>query len=66
MEFAAEWQASLEKFTASGVVKVRENGGSVAPFSGMSYGSVRRRLTLAVERLGHAKPGPARVHPQGI
>jgi len=36
MEFAAELQASLEEFTASGVVEVRENGGSVAPFSGMS------------------------------
>jgi len=37
MEFAAELQASLEEFTASGVVEVRENGGSVAPFSGMSW-----------------------------
>ena len=37
MEFAAELQASLEEFTASGVVEVRENGGCVAPFSGMSW-----------------------------
>ncbi len=37
MEFAGELQASLEEFTASGVVEVRENGGSVAPFSGMSW-----------------------------
>jgi hypothetical protein len=37
MEFAAELQASLREFTASGIVEVRENGGSVAPFSGMSW-----------------------------
>jgi hypothetical protein len=37
VEFAAELQASLQEFTASGVVEVRENGGSVAPFSGMSW-----------------------------
>jgi hypothetical protein len=37
MEFAAELQASLREFTASGVVEVRENGGRVAPFSGMSW-----------------------------
>jgi hypothetical protein len=37
VEFAAELQASLEEFTASGVVEVRENGGRVAPFSGMSW-----------------------------
>src|SRR5712692_1116564 len=37
MEFAAELQASLEEFTASVVVEVRENGGSVAPLSGMSW-----------------------------
>ncbi|HEV1993678.1 MAG TPA: hypothetical protein VGR03_05055 [Candidatus Acidoferrum sp.] len=37
MEFAAELQASLQEFTASGVVEVRENGGCVAPFSGMSW-----------------------------
>src|SRR5260370_32486019 len=37
MEFAAELQASIQKFTASGVVEVRENGGCVASFSGMSW-----------------------------
>jgi len=37
MEFATELQASIQKFTASGVVEVRENGGCVAPFSGMSW-----------------------------
>jgi hypothetical protein len=37
VEFAAELQASLQEFTASGVVEVRENGGCVAPFSGMSW-----------------------------
>jgi hypothetical protein len=37
VEFAAELQASLQEFTASGVVEVRENGGCVASFSGMSW-----------------------------
>jgi hypothetical protein len=37
VEFAAELQASLEEFVATGVVEVRENGGRVAPFSGMSW-----------------------------
>jgi hypothetical protein len=37
VKFAAELQASLREFTASGIVEVRENGGSVAPFSGMSW-----------------------------
>jgi len=37
MEFAAELQATLQEFTASGVVEVRENGGCVAPFTGMSW-----------------------------
>src|SRR6267143_119394 len=37
VEFAAESQASLREFTASGIVEVRENGGCVAPFSGMSW-----------------------------
>jgi hypothetical protein len=37
VEFAAELQASLQEFTSSGVVEVRENGGCVAPFSGMSW-----------------------------
>src|SRR5712664_723258 len=37
MEFAAELQASLQEFIASGIVEVRENGGCIAPFSGMSW-----------------------------
>ena len=37
MEFAAELQASIREFTASGIVEVRENGGSAAPFEGMSW-----------------------------
>jgi hypothetical protein len=37
VEFAAELQASLEEFVSTGVVEVRENGGRVAPFSGMSW-----------------------------
>ncbi len=37
VEFAAELQASLKEFTASGIVEVRENGGSVASFEGMSW-----------------------------
>src|SRR5713226_6076020 len=37
MEFAAELQASLQEFTASGIVEVRENGGCVASFSGMCW-----------------------------
>jgi hypothetical protein len=36
VEFAAALQARLPEFTASGIVEVRENGGCVAPFSGMS------------------------------
>src|SRR5258708_18436298 len=37
MELAAELQASLQEFTRSGVIEVRENGGCVAPFAGMSW-----------------------------
>ena len=37
MELAAELQASLREFVGSGVIEVRENGGSVAPFAGMSW-----------------------------
>jgi hypothetical protein len=40
VEFATELQASLQEFVSSGIVEVRENGGRVAPFSGMS-GEVR-------------------------
>jgi hypothetical protein len=37
VEFAAELQASLQEFAASGIVEVREHGGSVALFSGMYW-----------------------------
>ncbi len=37
MKLAAELQASLQEFTRSGVIEVRENGGCVAPFAGMSW-----------------------------
>lgn len=37
MEFADELSASLREFTASGILEVRENGGRVASFSGMSW-----------------------------
>ena len=37
MELASELQASLQEFVSSGVVEVRENGGRVAPFAGMSW-----------------------------
>lgn len=37
MEFAAELQASLKEFTATGAVEVRENGGRVASFAGVSW-----------------------------
>jgi len=47
VEFAAELQASLQEFTASGIVEVRENGGCVASLSGMSWevrGNVEKPL----------------------
>jgi hypothetical protein len=37
VEFAQELLASLQEFTASGIVEVRENGGRVASLSGMSW-----------------------------
>jgi hypothetical protein len=37
MELAAELQASLREFAGSGFIEVRENGGCVAPFAGMSW-----------------------------
>jgi hypothetical protein len=37
VEFSAELQASLQEFVSSGIVEVRESGGRVAPFSGMSW-----------------------------
>jgi len=37
MELAAELEASLREFAAAGPVEVRENGGRVAPLSGLSW-----------------------------
>jgi hypothetical protein len=37
MDFPADLQASLQELAASGTVEVRENGGRVASFSGMSW-----------------------------
>jgi hypothetical protein len=84
VELAAELEASLREFVSAGPVEVRENGGHVAAFVGLSWevrgagekpllhlwseqcNLTRRvlaitdhsdeRLTLAVERFGHAKP----------
>src|SRR6266566_2537169 len=60
VEFAAELQASLQEFTASGIVEVRENGGSIAPFSGMSWevrgAGDKPLLHLWSERFGRSKP----------
>ena len=84
MDLSAELQACLKEFTADGTLEIRENGGRLAPFSGLSweirgaaerpllhlwsenYNLTRRvlaiadhsekRLALAVERFGRAKP----------
>src|SRR5271163_4594876 len=37
MEFAAELEASLKEFSASGLVEVRENGGRAAPLETLSW-----------------------------
>jgi hypothetical protein len=37
VEFAAELEASLKEFSASGLVEVRENGGRAAPLEGLSW-----------------------------
>src|SRR5260370_28106921 len=37
VEFAVELHAPSQWFTASGIVEVREKGGSIAPFAGMSW-----------------------------
>lgn len=37
MELAAELEASLREFASTGPVEVRENGGHVAPLSGLSW-----------------------------
>ena len=37
MDLSAELQACLAEFTADGAIEIRENGGRVAPFSGLSW-----------------------------
>ena len=37
MDLSAELQACLKEFTAVGAIEIRENGGRVAPFSGLSW-----------------------------
>ncbi len=37
MDLSAELQACLKEFTADGAIEIRENGGRVAPFSGLSW-----------------------------
>ncbi|HLZ52577.1 MAG TPA: hypothetical protein VKP61_17640 [Candidatus Acidoferrum sp.] len=37
MNLSAELQACLKEFTAAGSIEIRENGGRVAPFSGLSW-----------------------------
>src|SRR5580692_11867419 len=37
VDLSAELQACLKEFTADGVIEIRENGGRVAPFSGLSW-----------------------------
>ncbi len=37
MDLSAELQACLKEFTADGSIEIRENGGRVAPFSGLSW-----------------------------
>ena len=37
MDLSAELQASLKEFTADGAIEIRENGGRVAPFAGLSW-----------------------------
>ena len=37
MDLSAELQACLKEFTADGAIEVRENGGRVAPFTGLSW-----------------------------
>jgi hypothetical protein len=55
VNFAAELQASLKEFTASGLIDIHENGGRVASFSGMSWevrgGGERPLLHLWSEQL---------------
>jgi hypothetical protein len=37
VDLSAELQASLKEFTADGAIEIRENGGRVAPFRGLSW-----------------------------
>ncbi|MGH9741899.1 MAG: hypothetical protein ACRD51_06050, partial [Candidatus Acidiferrum sp.] len=37
MDLSAELQACLKEFTADGPIEIRENGGRVAPFAGLSW-----------------------------
>ena len=37
MDLSAELQACLKEFTADGAIEIRENGGRVAPFTGLSW-----------------------------
>lgn len=37
MDLSVELQACLKEFTADGSIEIRENGGRVAPFSGLSW-----------------------------
>src|SRR5580704_17929698 len=37
MNLSAELEACLKEFTAVGAIEIRENGGRVAPFSGLSW-----------------------------
>jgi hypothetical protein len=37
VDLSAELQACLKDFTADGAIEIRENGGRVAPFSGLSW-----------------------------
>ena len=37
MDLSAELQACLKEFTADGAIEIRENGGRLAPFSGLSW-----------------------------
>lgn len=37
MDLSAELEACLKEFTSDGAIEIRENGGRVAPFSGLSW-----------------------------
>jgi hypothetical protein len=37
VDLSAELQACLQEFTSDGAIEIRENGGRVAPFSGLSW-----------------------------